>query len=189
MKKKPDKTAHFEALQALLDRAKATEKKEDIDQFFSALYEYYFTVAFSLTTYYKPNFVEDITQEVFIKFVTMDIQKIPDIIHGKFEKYFITACINYCRTFHRLQHHKNINLELNPSIADHRINNFEIYFEVESEVEYYLSLLPNVQKQIFELFIKGFSYKEIANTLEVPHIYVRNNLERGRKKLRKLRNA
>ncbi|MDA3899200.1 MAG: sigma-70 family RNA polymerase sigma factor [Spirochaetes bacterium] len=60
--------------------------------------------------------------------------------------------------------------------------------EERDAYDYYISLLPDIQKEVVDLFLKGFSEKEMASRLSVARGTVKSRLSRARESLARLRN-
>lgn len=53
----------------------------------------------------------------------------------------------------------------------------------------YLSRLPRIQKEVVELYLKGFSEKEIASSLSIAGGTVKSRLSRARELVSRMRNS
>ena len=174
-------------LQALITIARRTGRKEDKDHFFQVLVDVYSAKALAITYGKKPSYAEDLAQEIFAKFNGYDLGKFPDFYTGDFDHYFIKSCLNHCKTFHRINHKKNTYQELNILYHDSPVSNENDLLELNIDIEYYLSLLPDNQQSVIRYFAEGFSYHEIAALMDANTAKVRNYLQRGRARLRQYR--
>jgi RNA polymerase sigma factor (sigma-70 family) len=175
------------ALQAMLLVAKRSRKESDRKQLNKAIYLEYFEKAYTYAYYFNRNYAEDIVSEIFLKMMKTDVRYFPDFIDHRFEAYFFIVCTNTAKTFYRLFIRKNADAAFSLPLHDSGINPFEQSAAPAFEAEYYLSLLDDLQQQVFCLQVMGYTQNEIVKILKVKPSYVKNTLNRCRKKIRQLR--
>ena len=61
-------------------------------------------------------------------------------------------------------------------------------FERKDSIEYVLSLLPESQRQIYQLYLEGYSHAEIATQTGLNQNQVRGRIDRSNHRLKKYRN-
>ena len=175
------------ALQAMLHVAKRSRKESDRQQLNEAIYHEYFDKAYTYAYYFNRNYAKDIVSEIFLKMMKTDVRYFPDFINHRFEAYFFIVCTNTAKTFYRLFIRKNADTEFNLIFHDTGLNPFEKSLAPTFDAAYYLSLLDDLQQKVFCLKVMGYKQDEIVSILDVKPSYVKNTLNRCRKRIRQLR--
>lgn len=92
--------------------------------------------------------------------------------------------IDYIRKANKQQ---EITLQVNHSIEQGSLENFQsMEFDTRRRMQSILNEMPELRKKVFELHkIEGYSYKEIAQRLEISEKSVDNHLAKALKRLRR----
>lgn len=187
MKNKFSQQDKMLALQAMLLVAKRSRKESDRKQLDEAIYLEYFEKAYTYAYYFNRSYADDIVSEIFLKLMKTNVSYFPDFTKHRFEAYFFVVCTNTAKTFYRLFIRKDADSEFSLLFHDTGINPFEKSLAPTFDAAYYLSLLDELQQQVFCLKIMGYKQDEIVSILKVKPSYVKNTLNRCRKKIRQLR--
>ena len=129
---------------------------------------------------------EDIVQELFIKiWETREKILIEKFVKAYLYRSIYNRSINYLRDNKNLKN--NVSNDLNMA-TQHSYNNADndiLYFELESKLFEIINSFPEKQKKVFLLKrFDNFTYKEIAQELDISEKMVEKYLSKATKKLR-----
>lgn len=132
---------------------------------------------------------EELTQDIFLRIY----KGLPDFRgDSQLKTWIYRITVNTCITklnSKRFKEYRNKTIEINNYISDSSINTEDILINEDNQtkLEIALSLLSVDYRQILLLFyIEEFSYKEIAEILELPIGTICTKLFRARKKLKEI---
>jgi RNA polymerase sigma factor (sigma-70 family) len=110
-------------------------------------------------------------------------------IKDNFQAYLIAGVKNNAREQIRLSVRQNLKIAPISSLSTQKIepNTATNSFERKNVLVYILSFLPNSQQQVYQLYLEGYSYEEIAKQMDLNKSQVRGRIERSNKALKKHR--
>jgi RNA polymerase sigma-70 factor, ECF subfamily len=165
-------------------------RKFDFDMLMRLHSKALFRYLYGLTNDY--HLAEDLLQETFYK-VYLHLGSMNEVVHIKSWLYRIAynTFIDYCRKINKIQAVRVddffMSLKLDPSLETE--NAYLQKYEVELIYKHLANMKELQQKAIMLVDLKGFSYKEAAELLNVKLPYLKSLVFRGRRELEKrLRN-
>ncbi len=155
----------------------------------------YYPYAYSLCLgYCKGN--QELTNNAVQLFFARFSQTLPKIykedkskfesIRDNFQAYLLIGIKNNAKEQIRLMLRRNSKIAPISSLPPQKTNpdSETDSFERKNALEYILSFLPNSQKQVYQLYLEGYSYEEIANQTDLNKAQIRGRIERSNKTLK-----
>jgi len=129
---------------------------------------------------------EDIVGDVFHKLLEMDTKERSEKlanVNDKIDVFLKVIVKNKCLDNLKVEKNRKvlqqgIFLMLSRSIHHHPL--------IEEDFQQMLAILPERQREVLALHLKGFENEEIAQQLNITYNTVRNTLSNGKKKIREL---
>ncbi len=134
----------------------------------------------------NPEDASDITQEVFIK-IYKNISKVDE--NFNFSSWVIRISKNHCIDHWRKNKKNRNNIEFSEKTFGEE-NSPEGNFQKESDIIYLRKMISKLKPESRMLIvlrdIRGYSYKEISEIMNIPEGTVKSGINRARIKLAKL---
>lgn len=168
-----------------------TEKKRELEILFYKYKAYVYTICHQYTR--SKEDALDLTQDVFIK-VYNSIGKVK--VHTDLKPWIRRITVNTCINYNR-DKKAALSLEdgeegrsLRDTLADRTGVEEDVFSRLTSErlKAHICELPPEIRMVLLLRHMKGLSYKEIANTMQLPESTIKTHLYKGRQTLlRKLK--
>ena len=140
---------------------------------------------------------QDLAQEVFIEvYYSLDTLHEPCRFRGWLRQIVRNVCISWLRRQKRIDAHESHILDdrmeaVVEFIGSQSVATPEALFmerETYEELELYLSYLSEIDQELMRLFyLRGLSYREISEQLEISSSAIKSRLHRAREKLKGVR--
>lgn len=167
---------------SLLKKALQSGSIGDRNQFYKACYHQYFNEIYLIATVYFKLDADSIVQDIFLKLMKAKLQQLPQNSENELSRYIFKIAHNLCRTkLRKKQPHQepidSFTFKIPTNRSAHQL-------EWAIDAAQLLQLLPQSQMIVVQYWLKGFSYKEIANKLQLTTSAVANRILRAMQRLK-----
>lgn len=166
----------------LLKKALQSGSIGDRNQFYKACYHQYFNEIYLIALVYFKQDADSIVQDIFLKVMKAKLQQLPQNTETELSRYIFKIAHNLCRTKLRKKHPiqepiDSFSFKIPTSRTVHQL-------EWTIDSAQLLQLLPQSQMIVVQYWLKGFSYKEIGNKLQLTTSAVANRILRAVQRLK-----
>lgn len=169
---------------SLLKKALESDSIDDRNQFYQACYDQYFEEIYLIAlTYFKVD-PESIVQDIFLKLMKAKLYQLPQNTESELSRYIFKIAHNLCRTKLRKKQPQKEPIESFSFKLP--TNNTVSHLEWHIDSSQLLQQLPQSQMIVVQYWLEGFSYKEIAQKLQLTTSAVANRILRAVQKIKDL---
>jgi RNA polymerase sigma factor (sigma-70 family) len=163
---------------------------EDKRSFLKFIYETYVDIVINTVKFRKPDLVEDITHDVFLKFFTIPDDRLQELIDtNRIAGYLITMAKNKCTDDYRKHMSRGgFKKDIESISSNNKFSEPDLgieIFETSIQRDWILKNMTPKQREVMELILDGFTNKEIAERLDYTVTGVANLVYRAKKKINK----
>ena len=167
---------------SLLKKALQNDSIGDRNQFYKACYNQYFDEIYLIALAYFKVDTDSIVQDIFFKLMKAKLYQLPQNSETELSRYIFKIAHNLCRTkLRKKQPHKEPIESFSFKLPT---NNTVSHLEWHIDSTQLLQLLPQSQMIVVQYWLKGFSYKEIAQKLQLTTSAVANRILRAVQKIK-----
>lgn len=166
----------------LLKKALQSSSIDDRNQFYKACYDQFFDQIYLIALAYFKLDADSVVQDIFLKLMKAKLQQLPQNSSTELSRYIFKIAHNLCRTKLRKKKPQQEPIESFSFKLPTNRSVHQLDWAIDSAQ--LLQLLPQSQMIVVQYWLKGFSYKEIANKLQLTTSAVANRILRAMQRLK-----
>lgn len=167
---------------SLLKKALQSDSIGDRNRFYKACYDQYFEEIYLIALVYFKTDADSIVQDIFLKLMKAKLYQLPQNSETELSRYIFKIAHNLCRTKLRKKQPQKEPIE---SFSFKLPTNTTVsHLDWHIDSTQLLQLLPQSQMIVVQYWLKGFSYKEIAQKLQLTTSAVANRILRAVQKIK-----